>query len=90
MKQVQLVYIGTSDKAQGNILYLLVVIRCNAKSCHSFTEFWAIWVTQLPGESFPSLKFIAGTCQSELEPSSLAKKQKACRVLFAFHVLTTS
>lgn len=88
MKWRCLVYIGTHGEAQGSTLYLLVVIRYKANSYHSFTELWAIWLTQLPGESF--LIFIASTCQSELEPTSLEKKQKACRVLFAFHVLTTS
>lgn len=83
---------GTSEESKGSTLHLLVVIECNAKSLHSFTECWAVWVTQLPRESFPRgcLKFTASTCQSELEPVSLEKKQKACRVLFAFHVLTTS
>ena len=88
MKQRCLVYMGPHEEAQGSTLYLLVVISCKANCYHSFTEFWAIWLTQLPSESF--LKFIASTCQSELEPTSLEKKQKACKVLFVFHVLTTS
>lgn len=66
--------------------------RCDANSFHSFTGFWGVWVTLLPSDSVPSgsLRFTAGTCQSELEPVSLEKKQKACRALSAFHVLTTS